>query len=169
MRTSDVRPPIFVGAADEQQGYYLYNGPLHPYGTENSANEIKLMTNSNNGIQRNITASGEKLETVKKFKYLGAMISDEKSKPEVTVRIAMTAATLIKLDIIWNDKVIKLSSKIRLMHSLVNSVFLYPCETWTPTAKLEKRVPALEMRCFRRLLGISYKNHITNEEVNNRI
>ena len=25
------------------------------------------------------------------------------------------------------------------------------------------------MRCFRRLLGISYKNHITNEEVRNRI
>ena len=25
------------------------------------------------------------------------------------------------------------------------------------------------MRCFRRLLGISYKDHITNEEVRNRI
>jgi hypothetical protein len=25
------------------------------------------------------------------------------------------------------------------------------------------------MRCFRRLLGISYKDHITNEEVKNRI
>ena len=127
------------------------------------------MTNSNNGIQRDITANGEKLDTVKKFKYLGTMVSDEGSKPEVIARIAITAATLTKLDIIWKDKAIKLSSKIRLMRSLINSVFLYACETWTLTAELEKRVQALEIRYFRRLLSISYKNHITNEEVRNRI
>ena len=40
------------------------------YGMEISANKTKLMTNSNNGIQHNITANGEKLETVKKFKYI---------------------------------------------------------------------------------------------------
>ena len=135
------------------------------YGMEISANKTKLMTNSNNGIQRDITANGEKLETVKKFKYLGAMVSDEASKPEVIARIAMTAATLTKLDIIWKDKAVKLSSTIRLMCSLVNSDFLYACETSTLTAELEKRVQALQMRCFRRLLGISYKNHITNEEL----
>ena len=77
------------------------------YGMEISANKTKLMTNSNNGIQRDITANGEKLETVKKFKYLGAMVSDEGSKSEVLARIAMTAATLTKLDIIWKDKIIK--------------------------------------------------------------
>ena len=127
------------------------------------------MTNSNNGIQHDITPNGEKLKTVKKFKYLGAMVSDEGSNPEVLARIAMTAATLTKLDIIWKDKAIKLSSKIRLIRSLVNLVFLYACEAWTLTAELEKKVRALEMRCFRKLLGILYKNHITNEEIRNRI
>ena len=116
-----------------------------------------------------ITANGKKLETMKKFKYLRAMVSDEGSKPEVIGRIAMTAATLTMLDIIWKDKATKLSSKIRLMRSLVNSVFLYACKTWTVTAELEKRVQALEIRCFRRLIGISYKNYITSEEVKNRI
>ena len=88
---------------------------------------------------------------------------------EVLVKIVMTAATLTKLNTIWKDKAIKLSSKIRLMRSLVNSVFLYACETWSPIAELEKRVQILEMRRFKRLLGISYKNHITNGEVRNRI
>ncbi|XP_060068004.1 uncharacterized protein LOC132548199 [Ylistrum balloti] len=55
------------------------------------------------------------------------------------------------------------------MRFLVNSVFLYACETWTLSAELEKRIQASEMRCFRRLIGISYKDHITNEEVKNRI
>ena len=35
--------------------------------------------------------------------------------------------------------------------------------------KLERRIQALEMRCYRRLLNISYKDHVTKEEVCNRI
>ena len=55
------------------------------------------------------------------------------------------------------------------MRSLVISIFLHACETWTLTAELEKKIQTTEMRCFRRLLGISYRDHVTNEEVGNRI
>ena len=44
------------------------------------------------------------------------------------------------------------------------SIFLNACESWTLTAELEKRMQAFEIRCYRRLLDISYKDHITNEE-----
>ena len=47
--------------------------------------------------------------------------------------------------------------------------FLYACESWTLTAELERRIQALEMRCYRRRLNISYKDHVTNEEDRNRI
>ena len=139
------------------------------YGMVISASKTKLMTNSDRGIQSDIFANGEKLETVENFKYLGAIVSDEGSKPEILSRIAVTTAILAKLKTIWKDKNISLSSKIRLMRSLVHSVFLYACETWTLTADLERKIQATEMRCFRRLLGISYKDHITNKEVHNRI
>ena len=55
------------------------------------------------------------------------------------------------------------------MHSLVISIFLYGCESWTLTAKLEKRTQSFEMRCHRRLFNISYKDHFTNEEVYRKI
>ena len=55
------------------------------------------------------------------------------------------------------------------MRSLFNSIFLYACEAWTLTAELEKRTQAFEMRCYRRLLNISYKNHVSNEEVRRKI
>ena len=55
------------------------------------------------------------------------------------------------------------------MRSLVISIFLYACESWTLTAELEKRTQAIEMRCCRRLLNISYKDHVTNEEVRRKI
>ena len=55
------------------------------------------------------------------------------------------------------------------MRTLILSTFLYACESWTLTAEIERRIQALEMRCYRRLLNISYKDHVTNEEVRNRI
>ena len=55
------------------------------------------------------------------------------------------------------------------MRTLILSTFIYACESWTLTAEIERRIQALEMRCYRRLLNISYKDHVTNEEVRNRI
>ena len=55
------------------------------------------------------------------------------------------------------------------MRCLVISIFLCARESWTLTAELEKRTKAFEMRCYRRLLNISYKDHVTNEEVHRKI
>ena len=127
------------------------------------------MTNNTNGISTDITIDNKKLETARSFKHLGAIVSDEGSKPEVLSRIAQTTAAVTKLKVSWNDKNIAISSKIRLMCSLTMAIFLYACETWTITADIERRMQALEMRCFRKLLGISYRDHITNEEVKSKI
>ena len=51
------------------------------------------------------------------------------------------------------------------MHSLVTSIFFYACESWTLTAELQRRIQAKEMRCYRKILCISYKDHVTNKEV----
>ena len=67
------------------------------------------------------------------------------SEPEILSRIAQTTAALTRLKPVWIDKSISLSSKIRLMRSLVTSIFLYACQTWTPTAELQRRIQAMEM------------------------
>ena len=107
--------------------------------------------------------------TVTSLKYLGAVVSDDGSKPEVLSSIAHATAALTKLKPIWRDNNISLGSKVKLMRSLVISIFLYACESWTLIAELEKRTQAFEMRCYRRLLNISYKDHVTNEEVHRKI
>ena len=55
------------------------------------------------------------------------------------------------------------------MRSLVTSIFLYACESWTLTAELQRRIQAMEMRCYRKILHISYKAHVTNDEVRAKI
>ena len=70
---------------------------------------------------------------------------------------------------VWNDRSISLSSKIRPMRSFVTYIFLYACESWTLTAELQRRIQAMEMRCYRKILRISYKDHVTNEEIRAKI
>ena len=84
-------------------------------------------------------------------------------------RIAQTTAALTMLKPDWNDRSISLSSKIRLMRSLVTSIFLYACESWTLTAELERRLQVIEMRCYRKILRISYKDRVANEKVRAKI
>ena len=55
------------------------------------------------------------------------------------------------------------------MRTLILSTFLYACEGWTLTEEIEIRIQVFEMRCYRRLLDISYKDNVTNEELRNRI
>ena len=101
--------------------------------------------------------NGQKLETVTSFKYLGSVITNTGSKPEILSRIAQTTAALTKLRPVWNIRSISLSSKVRLMCSLVTSIVLYACETWTLTAELQRGIQAMEMRCYCKILRISPK------------
>ena len=103
-----------------------------------SAEKTKLMTNNTSGINKEITVNEQKLETVTSFKYLGSVITDEGSKLEILSRTAQTTAPLTRMERVWNDRSISLSSKIRLTPSHVKSIFLYACESWTLTAAPKK-------------------------------
>ena len=127
------------------------------------------MTNNTSGINTEIKVNRQKLETVTSFKYLGLVITDESSKPEILSRIEQATAALTRLKPVWNDRSISLSSRIRLVRSLVTSIFLYACESWTLTAELQRRIQATEMKCYRKIPHISYKGHVTNEEVRAKI
>ena len=64
---------------------------------EISNEKIKLITNNISGINTEIKVNGQKLETVTSFKYLGSVITDKGSKPEILCRIAQTTTTLTRL------------------------------------------------------------------------
>ena len=84
-------------------------------------------------------------------------------------RIEQATAALTKLMPIWRDNNVSLGLNVKLMHYLFISIFLYACKSWTLTVELEKRTQAFEMTCYRRLLNILYKDHVTNEEIRRKI
>ena len=163
---------IVVNAEEEEEAGVLtdrLDRTTKRYKMKIGLDKTKVMSNNPNGFQREIKVKGQRLEEVENFKYLGAIMSNEGSEPEILARIAQTTAALSTLKIIWRDKNISLASKVKMMRMLILSTILYACESWTLTAEIERRIQALEMRCYRRLLNISNKDHVTNEEVRNRI
>ena len=58
------------------------------YSMEISAEKSKLMTNNTSCINTEIKVNGQKLKTVTSFKYLGSVITEESSKPEILSRLA---------------------------------------------------------------------------------
>ena len=70
---------------------------------EISAERTKLMTNNTSGINTEIKVNGQRLKTVTSFRYLGSVITDEGSKPEILSRLAQTTASLTRLKPVWND------------------------------------------------------------------
>ncbi|KAG1714260.1 Protein ABHD11 [Nymphon striatum] len=59
--------------------------------------------------------------------------------------------------------------KILLMRAIVESTLLYACESWTVSKNMEQKLRAFEMKTYRRMLGISWKEKKTNEWVRNEV
>ena len=66
-------------------------------GMEISGEKTKLMTNNTSGINKEINVTGQRFETVTSFKYLGSVITDEGSKPELLCWVTQTTAALTRL------------------------------------------------------------------------
>ncbi|PIK49422.1 hypothetical protein BSL78_13685 [Apostichopus japonicus] len=53
----------------------------------------------------------------------------------------------------------------KVYQACVLSTLLYGSETWTTHAKQEKKLNVFHMRCFRKILGITWEDKVTNSEV----
>ena len=109
------------------------------------------------------------VEPVEEFIYLGSKITSEgHCTAEIMRRIALAAAAMSSLSRVWREKHLRPRTKLRLYESCVLSVLLYCCETWTTLKADAERLQAFHMRCVRRILGISWFQHVTNDTVKAR-
>ena len=73
------------------------------------------------------------------------------------------------LNLTGRDCNTSLKTTMHLLRMIVISTLLYGAETWTLTSAMERKIAAFKMRAYRRLLQISYLDHITNESIRKRI
>ena len=60
---------------------------------------------------------------------------------------------------------LKWDTRVRLVRCYRLSTLLYASETWVLNAETEGRIRSLEMWIYRRMLKISYQEHISNEDI----
>ena len=77
-------------------------------------------------------------------------------------------AAMGRLNRISRCNTISFASKFKLYTSLVTSILLYPCKTWTLLVDSEERIQAFETECMRKL-RISYLEHKTDDWVRSKI
>ena len=91
---------IVVNAEEEEEaGVFVdrLDRTTTRYKMEIGPDKTKVMTNNPNGFQREIKVKGKMLKEVENFKYLGAIISNEGSKPEILSRTARITAAISRL------------------------------------------------------------------------
>ena len=106
------------------------------------------------------------LDQVNRFKYLRVTLTTSNdSTSEIKSRLLLALTALMKLQKVWSDKNITLSTKLSLLNALVYPVLLYGSEIWTIKKNDLKKLVAFEMRCYRNVLNITWKDKIRNEDV----
>ncbi|CAH1226359.1 CD209 [Branchiostoma lanceolatum] len=117
-----------------------------------------------------ITIGDYELKAVNHFTYLGSTASNNLSlDKEIDKRIGKAATTLARLTTrVWENPKLSVKTKMAVYNACVLSTLLYGSETWSTYAKQENRLNAFHMRCMRRILGISWKDKVTNTEVLSR-
>lgn len=157
-------------AADNNAGLQrLMNGiqeEADRYGMRVNVKKTKTMVISKEGSKEvKIDLEGHRVEQVRRFKYLGSIISeDARCSDEVKCRIAMAKEAFNRRKELLS-RTITLVLKKRLVKALVWPVLLYGCETWTLRKEDQSKLEAFEMWAWRRLAKVNWTEKKTNEEV----
>uniref|UniRef100_H2ZTC0 Endonuclease-reverse transcriptase n=1 Tax=Latimeria chalumnae TaxID=7897 RepID=H2ZTC0_LATCH len=85
---------------------------------------------------------------------------------ELDVRIGKASVTFGRLTSrVWNDKLLTLNTKVSIYQACVLSTLLYGCESWVTYSKQERRLNSFHLRCFRKILGVTWDQRITNNKI----
>ena len=133
-----------------------------------NVSKTKSMRVNKAGEERKVqtVVDGQDLDQVRDFKYLGQLITDDgKCDKEIKRRIAIARSSLINMKDVITTRKLTLNTRKRLVRCYILSTLLYASETWVMGAEMEDRIRSLEMWIYRRMMRISYKDHISNESI----
>lgn len=98
--------------------------------------------------------------------YLGTTITDKGgSTEEIKKRAAIAKTAVSKLTKIWKSRDITKRTKLRILHTLVFSIFLYASECCTIKKTDSDKINAFEMYCYRQMLRIPWTAKRTNASI----
>ena len=109
---------------------------------------------------------GETMETVRDFIVLGSKTTaDGDCSHEIRRRLLIRRKGMTNLDSILKNRNITLPTKVCLVKAMVFPLVMYGCESWTIKKAEHRRIDAFELRCWRRLLRVSWTARRSNQSI----
>ena len=106
------------------------------------------------------------METVSDFILGGSKITaDGDCSHEVKRHLFLGRKVMTNLDSIFKSRDITLSTKVHLVKAMVFPVVMYGCESWTVKKAEHRRIDALELWCWRRLLRVPWTARRSNQSI----
>ena len=84
---------------------------------------------------------------------------------EIKRRLLLGRKVMTNLDSILKSRDITLSTKVRLVKTMVFPVVMYGCESRTVKKAERRRIDAFEMWCWRRLLRVPWTARRANQSI----
>ena len=105
-------------------------------------------------------------ETVSDFIFGGSKITaDGDCSHEIKRHLLPGRKVMTNLDSIFKSRDITLSTKVCLVKAMVFPVVMYGCESWTVKKAERRRIDALELWCWRRLLRVPWPARRSNQSI----
>ena len=110
---------------------------------------------------------GTPLKSVNNYTYLGSTIaSDNTNNVEINNRIRAALGAFGGIwKRVWSQHGITISTKCKVYKAIVLPTLLYSAETYTLYRRHIRKLSQVHLRHLRQILRISWKDHISNEEV----
>ena len=100
---------------------------------------------------------GETVETVADFIFGGSKITaDGDCSHEIKRRLLLGRNVMTNLDSMFKSRDITLPTKVRLVKAMVFPVVMNGCDSWTVKKAECRRIDALELWCWKRLLRVPW-------------
>ena len=108
----------------------------------------------------------ETVETVSEFILGGSKITaDGDCNHEMKRCLLLGRKVITNLDSILKSRDITLPTKVHLVKTMVFSVDMYGCESWTIKKAEHQRIDAFELWCWRRLLRVPWTTSRSNQSI----
>ena len=108
------------------------------------------------------TYAGNLIKHVQDFVYLGSHIMD--SEKDFQIRKALAWSACNKLGKIWKSSLAR-KLKIEVFRATVEPILMYGAETWTMSARMQKRLDGCYTNLLRRAQNLSWRDHHTLDQI----
>ena len=109
---------------------------------------------------------GETMETVTDFILRGSKITaDGDCSLEIKRLLLLGRKGMTNLDSILKSRDITLPTKVHLVRAMVFPVVMYGCKSWTIKKAEHRRIDAVELWCWRRLLRVPWTARRSNQSI----